>query len=332
VVMDALSMSQFFTWTPEESTWKARQQTAASNCGATALVNVFVALGVHVPDREKIDRAVHTRSRKRSVSTTEYLAARSVAGCTGEDIVNGCREVAGQYVESRFFACFPKREVDLQSWLAGWLSLGCSAVATINLQAIGNADAWHHQMIFGVDEAGVHMANGSALMSIEEIRLGLESPSVLRIRQSDALSCSPFDAENCDALGDRWVQLHVRQQLLHMKNGRSQVEHIVIPAAYRAGITIFAKKGTPAAALLQSTDDLPLQCLHHEQVTSESAQGPVSPLKGLELPGKLTKRICLAAREEFRPTPSTLAQNPIRHSKRTQLCPNFEVGHVVRAC
>lgn len=291
------------------------KQSAASNCGATALVNVLVALGVPVPDIERVNRAVHTSSRKHSVSITEYLAARSVAGCTGEDIVNGCQEVAGHYVESRFFALFPEREVDLQSWLAGWLSMGCSAIATINLQAVATeADSWHHQMIFGVDASGVHMANGSALMSFENIRAGLESPSVLRIRACDALSCSPFDEEKCDALGDQWAQLRVGKQLRQMKSGRSGEDHIVIPAAYRAGITIFARKGTPAAALLQSTLDLPL---HHRQATSVLAKELPFPLKGLmEFPRKLGERLRLQVKEVAIPlTPSKLAKKSIRKSK-----------------
>jgi hypothetical protein len=259
----APAASQFFTWTPDEAKRKARPQSAASNCGATALVNVLAALEVPIPDINAVQRAVHTNSRKHSVSVSEYLAARSVAGCTGQDIVYGCQEVASGLVESRFFAFYPHRDVDLQHWLAGWLSMGCSAIATLNMQAMSGADYWHHQMIYGVDARGVHMTNGIGLASFDEMCLGLESPSVLRIDVDDVLSCSPFDAEECDELGDEWADLHVTKQLLRLKRRfsgfRAKADHIVIPAAYCAGIAIFARKGTFAASLLQSGGELPLQ-------------------------------------------------------------------------
>lgn len=250
---------QFFTWTPEEAKSKARLQSAASNCGATALLNVLLALGVPLPDIQAIDGAVCTRSRKHGVGVAEYLAARSVAGCTGEDIVHGCEEVAGDSVESKFFPLNPRRNVDLQAWLSNWLKMGCSAIATLNMQAIADTDYWHHQMIYGVDADGVHMTNGDECLDFDEIRPGLDSASLLQVRVDDALACSPFNAQKCDALGDEWAKLCVTRQMLQAQNGRSKAEHIFIPAAYRAGITIFALKGSPAADLLRSTPELPLQ-------------------------------------------------------------------------
>lgn len=248
--------SRFFTWTPEEARLRAQPQSAPSNCGATALLNVLSALGAPVPDIRSLERAVHTNSRKHGVSVSEYLESRSMAGCTADDIVNGCNEVAGAFVECRFFPFYPQRQIELQCWLAGWLSQGCSAIATLNMQEIAGADYWHHQMIFGVDADGVHMTNGPELLSFNAMSLGLESPSVLKVACSDALCCCPFDAENCDKLGDEWSRLRVTHQLVHMKDQRSKSGHILIPAAYHAGITIFARTGTPAAALLRSTAEL----------------------------------------------------------------------------
>lgn len=248
---------EFHTWTNEQARCWAVSQTGASNCGATALLNVLAALEVPVPDVDTAERAVHTNLRKHHVSVSEYLAARSVAGCTGENIVSGCTKVAGDAVESRFFAFYPPREVDLQKWLARWLAKGCSAVATLNTQKMYGADYWHHQMIHGVSKKGVCLTNGIQTLGFDAIRVGLETPSVLQIMKHSALACAPFDADRCDELGPEWAKLQVSEQLQKMKAGFCKEQYVYIPAAYRAGITIFAKRKTVAAQLLRKAPELP---------------------------------------------------------------------------
>ena len=86
---------EVFTWTPSEARAVARSQSGASNCGATALLNVLAALKLaRLPDASDAEHAVHTNARRYGVSVSAYLAARSVAGCTAEDIVRGCGVVA----------------------------------------------------------------------------------------------------------------------------------------------------------------------------------------------------------------------------------------------
>ena len=80
---------EVFTWTERQAHGLAHSQSGASNCGATALLNVLTALDVAVPDIDAAERAVHTNARRHGVAVSEYLAARSVAGCTGENIVSG---------------------------------------------------------------------------------------------------------------------------------------------------------------------------------------------------------------------------------------------------
>lgn len=97
---DESELEEVFTWSTREAIQVAHSQSGASNCGATALLNVLSALRVSVPRIGEAERAVHTNARKYGVSASEYLQARSVAGCTGEDIVAGCRQVAGEEVAS----------------------------------------------------------------------------------------------------------------------------------------------------------------------------------------------------------------------------------------
>eukprot|EP00746_Dinoflagellata_sp_MGD_P005255 gnl/MRDRNA2_/MRDRNA2_110181_c0_seq1.p1 gnl/MRDRNA2_/MRDRNA2_110181_c0~~gnl/MRDRNA2_/MRDRNA2_110181_c0_seq1.p1 ORF type:complete len:258 (-),score=37.51 gnl/MRDRNA2_/MRDRNA2_110181_c0_seq1:8-676(-) len=208
-------------------------------------------LGVREPDLRDAEFAVRVNKRKSGVSVSEYLAARSIAGTTAECIVEGCVKVAGDEVVSRFFETYPEPKVDLGKWLQGWISKGCSAVGTLNTQNMYGADWWHHQQVFGEHA------------EMEDIKPGLISDSVLQIRRDDAMSCTPFDAERCDSLGPEWEKMKVSQQLQDMKSGKSNAKHIFIPASYRAGITIFAKKGTPAAEELLTAKELPTREHNH---------------------------------------------------------------------
>ena len=279
-----------FLWQPDEARRYAVAQGGASNCGATAVLNVLSSLKVPSPPIEHVEQAVHTNLRKHGVPLSEYLQARSVAGCTGENIVAGCEEVAGTHVVSKFFAFYPPRKVDLGPWLASWLSQGCSAVATLNLQRMGDADAWHHQMVYGVDsKTGVHMTNPVQVLPFKDILPGLVSPSVLEIRPSDCLDEAPFDVGNVDMLGPRWSELEVPRQLREIQDKRGSgssidAKKIQIPAAYKAGFTIFAKQGSAAAKMLMDTPELPLAS--ELEVEEEVAVSPeaASAARGLRVP------------------------------------------------
>ena len=64
---------EVFTWSTSEALQIAHSQSGASNCGATALLNVLTALKVPVPSISMAERAVHTNSRKYGVPASEYL-------------------------------------------------------------------------------------------------------------------------------------------------------------------------------------------------------------------------------------------------------------------
>merc|ERR1712083_370906 len=123
---------------------------------------------------------------------------------------------------------------------------GCSAVSTLNCQRMFGADWWHHEIISMSDD-------------FEAMRVGLDSPSVMQIQKSDALSCFPFDAEKCDQLGDDWARMDVTKQLVDLKERRSDEKFVYIPCAYTAGITVFARKGTAAAKQLDEAPELPMR-------------------------------------------------------------------------
>ena len=65
------------------------------------------------------------------------------------------------------------------------------------------------------------------------------------------------DPEVIENLGGRWAELRVAEQVRAVAS--SAETHVRVPAVYKAGITLFAKKGTPAAAALMQTNELPIK-------------------------------------------------------------------------
>jgi hypothetical protein len=145
-----------FIW-DENAAATSVTQIGTSACGATGLINVLEALGVDYDKRHGvISKAVDTRLRDSNASICRYLYSRSWAGCRADDIIEGtARLTQGRTaVTARFFHLYPRREVDVLKFLAKYLSEGCPVIATLNPQRRQGrrrtADAWHHQMIYGV--------------------------------------------------------------------------------------------------------------------------------------------------------------------------------------
>ena len=116
-------------------------------------------------------------------------------------------------------------------------------------------------------------------MSFDKIQKGLISDSVLAVRASDVLSCRPVDFENCD-FGPRWQELKVPQQVRDYKKraeetGTKAGGTVRIPAAYKAGITLFAMADSATAKDLLAAGELPL--LGAPAVAGGAAGKPVPP-------------------------------------------------------
>ncbi|XP_051887577.1 uncharacterized protein LOC127578994 [Pristis pectinata] len=252
----------------------AREQAGArapgaSACGAVAVENVLRALGLGA-SADAVERAVRTRLRELHAPLPRYLMSRSVAGATHEQLLEGADGASEGRVTGRFFSFYPERAVDLTSWLAGWIRKGAVPVATMNMQvAVPEGeeipDAWHHQMIFGVGAEGIYMTNPLELVSSHIVKQHLCSASLLLIRQQDVLARLPSDAEQSvlTELRDHlpWRQLDVAGQVARIIAGNTDglgSPHLVIPAAYKSGITLFVLRHSEVASELFSAAELPL--------------------------------------------------------------------------
>ena len=224
-------------------------------------------------------KAVSTKLRDLDAPLPQYLLSRSVAGTTHTDLIKGLNKLSQGNVIGRFFHMFPARDFDLSIWLKYWLSNGGIPLATLNCQKVRLSDgtipdAWHHQVICGVSENGVHLINPNEVIPFGVVSKQLFSDSVLLIRRNDVLQRwnNTLDYLCWNSEGDRWKGLNVQEQidlmvkeetllLLHgnkIKYKELLMTHITIPAVYKSGITIFVLRDSKAHELLKNADELPL--------------------------------------------------------------------------
>ncbi|XP_050352785.1 uncharacterized protein LOC126775078 isoform X1 [Nymphalis io] len=259
-------------WSEREACERQVTQIGTSACGATAVVNVFIALGVPV-NIERINSCVGTRQRANNAPLPRYLLTRAVAGCTAADLITGIQRASDGLVTARFFPTYPERVVSLSHWLADWISLGAVPIVTLNLQMGCEGeipDAWHHQMVFGVSPQGVYLTNPVECVRESALWVRLTSPSVLLVRTRDVLA--RFTANT-----DLTPLMFVPDQRFHTFNVLGQVvnvirewratgwsehgtrtRHVRVPAAYRAGVTVAALTGSEAHRRLVHAASLPL--------------------------------------------------------------------------
>lgn len=261
-------------WSEQEATMKQVTQIGTSACGATSAINALLALNVSF-SLEVLVKGVNTRLREVAVPLPRYLVSRSVAGATHKDIARGISLSTNGAVVTKFFAFYPERKVSLSHWLHYWISKGAAPIATLNLQHCGEGcdipDAWHHQMIFGVGQAGIYLTNPLECLPEQFVWHQLVSPSILLIRRADVLS---HWNENTDltplaTMDQKWRKLNVLGQVVNMvREARRQRQqsnstatgttHIRIPASYQAGITLVMCADSAAATELLHAEQLPL--------------------------------------------------------------------------
>ncbi|XP_045777268.1 uncharacterized protein LOC123875470 isoform X1 [Maniola jurtina] len=256
-------------WSEREACERQVTQIGTSACGATAVVNTFIALGVPV-DIERINTAVGTRLRANNAPLPRYLFSRAVAGCTAADLVAGIQRASEGLVTARFFHTHPERAVSLSHWLADWISLGAVPILTLNLQVGCEGDipdAWHHQMVFGVSSRGIYLTNPVECVQESTLWPRLTSPSVLLVRSRDILSRFTDLTPLMVVPDERFHTFNVLGQVVNVirefrANGWSEhgtrTRHIRIPASYQAGITVAALTGSEAHRRLMHAPQLPV--------------------------------------------------------------------------
>jgi len=260
-------------WTEKEAIRKqVTQLPNTSSCGATALLNVLLALELDV-DLHKAAEAVHTNLRRPDSPLPDYLLSRSLAGCTHAELISAVNTTVPQ-VRARFFP-FHNRSFQLAQWLASWISRGLVPVLTLNVQkARLNSDgliqdSWHHQMVWGVSGHEIYLANPLEMVHERLLVQQISSPSDLLIRRSDVMSRfhPSLDLSEILNLGQRWQDMNVLGQVVNVireekaamkEETVTLTSHVRIPASYSSGVTLFCQAANEEGwRYLKEAPDLP---------------------------------------------------------------------------
>ncbi|PAA53611.1 hypothetical protein BOX15_Mlig032702g2, partial [Macrostomum lignano] len=276
-----------------------------SSCGPAALICAMKALGIDV-DPVELSAAVPASLRVHNAGLTAYLLSRARAGTTAQDLIDGVQRFTNGRVRARFFACHPRRKLPgrngLHRWLSDWMRRGAVAILTLNPQVIGGAavstgaaspsadaaaattaagagggngsrvvaDAWHHQMVYGVTHEGVHLTNPHSLLTWPSLSAQLCSESVLLVRKADV--CKVWtNNDDLTPLANqpdpRWTSMNVLGQVIcTLREFKHKgfdgfrpkwAHHVCLPAAYKSGISLFATDPAVCRQLAEA-DELPL--------------------------------------------------------------------------
>ncbi len=236
-------------------------QLGTSACGATSLVNVLLCLRVIQPHLCSILNwnMCIVRSRDIAAPLPQYLASRSIAGCTGQELVqsismltsaNNLPPIAGQFIP---FNTILAKGISLIDYLCELFKNGHAVVGCFNLQVLGN-DAWHHQAIYAVNTATRMILCMNPICEYPEdlVVQFLSTDSHLFVRGEDVLARIDRPGGD-DSVYDqvRWKQYRVREQVQAMANSSvpdsngdlcdiaAAAKYVVIPANYVGGLAVF---------------------------------------------------------------------------------------------
>eukprot|EP00746_Dinoflagellata_sp_MGD_P166091 gnl/MRDRNA2_/MRDRNA2_95771_c0_seq1.p1 gnl/MRDRNA2_/MRDRNA2_95771_c0~~gnl/MRDRNA2_/MRDRNA2_95771_c0_seq1.p1 ORF type:complete len:740 (+),score=152.33 gnl/MRDRNA2_/MRDRNA2_95771_c0_seq1:113-2332(+) len=233
--------------------------TGPSNCGEVAAFSVITSLGM-TTNNKMGEGAVTVNTRYHGDDLAQYLAARSVAGCTADDLAEGVHQLSNDRITAKFLGLGPTSPEsrnsppeELACALALWVAAGAAPVATLNLQAIYDADAWHHQLVWGAgtpEPSGVLLANSVGAMSATRLKQALGTERILKIQRSDIEPrIASMESAEAQALfaEKRWKSLDVGGEIKKLQTNKNSDATVSIPASYVAGITLCAPKGSVCA-------------------------------------------------------------------------------------
>lgn len=225
------------------------KQLGASACGATAIYTALLMLKISNEDRiHKLDWSLATvRLRAYDAPLPQYLLSRHNAGCTGEELITSIKTILkgtelSNCVLYEDFVPFNDLRQPVVDYLAQKFQQGYVVIATLNLQILGN-DAWHHQLVYGVDtnQRLLHCTNPLGTYDEKLACDALSTPSVLLVRKEDIVT--RYDREGGDDSVYNlplWQEMGVQRQVEEVVRGGSR-DFVAIPAAYVGGFALFRK-------------------------------------------------------------------------------------------
>jgi hypothetical protein len=243
----------FGVFNHDEAKLKSVGQISLSGCGLTAIINVIVAFGfLNIDSINYYDwNKCILRLRSNEAPLAQYLESRSVAGCTGQELVDSMQvllEINGfpkleiaKFLSYKEICIETSKNFDLVDCLKSYILSGHKIIATLNLQVSGN-DAWHHQMVYGVDTKNrfIYCMNPIDHYTEEYTKICFSTPSCLLIKKKDILDRVDRSGSDTTIFNtSKWKEFNVQEQIEQIKQIDSTENFVVIPASYVGGISIF---------------------------------------------------------------------------------------------
>ncbi|RYH20827.1 hypothetical protein EON65_22355 [archaeon] len=226
------------------------KQLGASACGATALYTALLMLKVADEDMvHNLDWSLATvRSRAYNAPLPQYLLSRHNAGCTGDELISSMKTILAhsnlsEHVICEDFVPFHVLKQPIVDYFADILTQGYIVIATFNLQILGN-DAWHHQVVYGVDTDQRLLFCTNPLGPYDEdlATAFLSTHSVLVVRKEDITTRYHREGGDYSIYNlPLWQRMEVQKQVEEVVQEGSLRDFVMIPAAYVAGFALFKK-------------------------------------------------------------------------------------------
>ncbi|GAB1600768.1 uncharacterized protein LOC115209365 isoform X1 [Argonauta hians] len=272
------SMERIMIWDENQAYHRQvkRSESEVSACGPIAVLNMLNAFNIQL-DKSKVLEKAPIHFRESTAPIPQYLFSRAKAGTTAEELIHFVESLTNGAIKGRFFDFYPPRDVHVLKWLGEWIKKDAVPIATLNIQKGVQPgwpipDSWHHQMIYGVSSKGAYMTNPLKLVGEKPLMQQLTSNRDLLIKRQDIISRFNEDTNlstlMCHEEPYRWRTMNVLGQVLNVLREarmlrvpgyRPQLtQHIRIPAAYRAGITLFVRADMDVYQHLTQAPNLPL--------------------------------------------------------------------------
>lgn len=271
-------MSSYVIWSDDEAHERSAKPKGPSSCGVMAVEDILSLLGIE-HNADKI--LLKARQRDYDAGLMGYLESRTTAGTTHADLISSLSQTTSGNVKGCFFS-IPSYTTgpELSRHLYHWMEAGAVPLLTMNLFLQGH-DAWHHQVVRGVDDKGrIMLLNPIERLEPHTLIPLLSSPPFMIIPRehiysklletikgqeeghvSSAINTILLMCEELDSKAP-WNQFRVGSQISGALDSMIQEHHsvgkkfppfsdLIIPFGGLAGVTLFYHIGSKAEAMVQ---------------------------------------------------------------------------------
>ena len=222
-----INKDEFLLFSHEKAKIISENQIGKSACGQTAIINLLKALKFNkIPSNEEILLNFSPRLRNYNTkSLLEYLESRVKAGTIHTDLIEIINKITESKIQSKFFVFnYRNNPSKFSKWILKYMQRDCVPLLTENLFLAGN-DAWHHQMVYGVNEKSIFLTNPLDITDINKAFNWISSNSWMVIPE-DHITQRRFFLEKEEEIlqSTPWKEFNVYDQIVNIYSKKYEVK------------------------------------------------------------------------------------------------------------